>query len=240
MPIESTRIDDLVILGRGAPDQMRDGRITICTAGWSERLGFVRVYPTRTTSPLRQWNVVSVPVEKSTTDSRQESWKIQGSKSEWDRLDGRIEVTGRLEGESRRTLVRRLASGCVNLTNEAHGSLAVVRPVSLAGYLSERSDVDLAVQRTLFGGELEKTKRAYPFQPRLRYRCSDCRAQGEHDQQLIEWGCYEWFRKRPGEESKVFDNLHLGDSDWEHHLLVGNQANHRQSFLSIGVLRWKK
>lgn len=232
-------IEDLVILGRGAPDQMRDGRITICTAGWSDRLGFVRVYPTRTTSPLRQWNVVRVTVERSPSDSRKESWKILGSKNEWDRLDSKIEVLSQLGKPERRHLVRRLISGCVNETNDALGSLAVIKPVQLEGYLSERSDVDTAIQRTLFGPDLERTKGGYGYQPRLRYRCSRCTAADGHDQQLIEWGCYEWFRKEPGKEAQVFENLRIGDPDWEHHLFVGNQANHRRSFLTIGVLRWK-
>jgi len=42
-------IDDLIMLGRGAPDTMRDGRVTICAAGWSPTLGFVRIYPTSIT-----------------------------------------------------------------------------------------------------------------------------------------------------------------------------------------------
>lgn len=239
MTDEVDRIDDLVILGRGAPDQMRDGRVTICTAGWSERLGFVRVYPTRITSPLQQWNVVSVPVERSPTDSRDESWKIRGSKSEWDRLDSQIKVTGRLEGTARRNLVHRLVTNCVNLTNERRGSLAIVRPVGLVGYLGARSDVDESVQRTLDRGDLPRIKQGYAFQPRLRYRCSGCTTTDGHDQQLIEWGCYEWFRKNPGQEGQVFENMRIGDSGWEHHIFVGNQANHRTSFLSITLLRWK-
>ena len=233
-------IDDLVILGRGAPDQMKDGRVTICTAGWSGRLGFVRIYPTRTSSPLKQWNVVSVEVERSRSDSRPESWKIQGSKDEWNRLDHKIQVIDQLKGLDRRNLIRRLVTGCVNDTNDAHGSLAVVRPVRLEGYLGERSDVDASVLKTLFGGALERTKKGYQFQPRLKYECSACRAKGGHDQQLIEWGCYEWFRKQPGKEEQVFENLGIGNPAWEHHLFVGNQANHRQSFLTIGVIRWKR
>ncbi len=234
------RIDDLVVLGRGAPDQMSDGRITICAAGWSPKFGFVRIYPTRTSSPLKQWNRVSVPVERNPVDSRAESWKIRGSKSEWDNLDRKIAVVGRVEGQEKRQLVRSLVTGCVNETNDRHGSLAIIEPLELSGYLSERSDVDPSVQRTLDGDELQRTKHGYRYQPRLQYKCSHCVSKGGHDQQLIEWGCYEWFRKEPGREAQVFDNLRLGDPAWEHFLFVGNQANHRKSFLAIGVLRWKK
>ncbi len=50
---------------------------------------------------------------------------------------------------------------------------------------------------------------------------------------------FEWFRKNPGKDAQVFENLGIGNRTWEHHLFVGNQANHRTSFLAIGVIRWK-
>jgi hypothetical protein len=75
-------VDDLVILGRSSPDRLRDNRISVCTAGYSRALGFIRLYPTRTDSPLRVWNIVSVQVERNPMDSRAESWKIVGAKSE--------------------------------------------------------------------------------------------------------------------------------------------------------------
>jgi hypothetical protein len=240
MAPERFRIDDLVILGRGAPDKIRDGRITICAAGWSRTHGFVRIYPTRTSSPLRQWSRVSVPVERNPLDSRRESWKIQGSKDEWDTLDRKIEVVGEVTGLERRDLVQSLVSPCVNLLNDSRASLGVIRPVELSGELSARTDVDQGIQMTLTGLPQQKTKHGYRFQPRLKYRCSECQAAQLHDQQVIEWGCYEWFRKNPGAESQVFQNLHIGDSEYEKHLFVGNQANHRASYLVITVLRWKK
>jgi hypothetical protein len=53
-------------------------------------------------------------------------------------------------------------------------------------------------------------------------------------------GCYEWFRKNPGKEAQVFENLRVKDEGYERYLLVGNQANHRSSYLVIGVIRWKR
>lgn len=46
-------IDDVVILGRGVPELISDGRVTVCVAGYSDKLGFVRLYPTRIDSPLK-------------------------------------------------------------------------------------------------------------------------------------------------------------------------------------------
>jgi hypothetical protein len=237
---EQELIDDLVVLGRGAPDKIKDGRVTICVAGWSKRLGFVRIYPTRTSSPLRQWNRVSVRVERNPLDSRAESWKIRGSKSEWDQLDRKIEVLGQASSSEKQTLVRGIVSPCVSTLNDARVSLGIIRPVELRGYLDKRGDVDHDVQLTLSGPPLEKTKKNYDFQPRLEYRCSNCAAVGSHDQQIIEWGCYEWFRKNPGREEFVFDNLQLSNPEYEKYLFIGNQSAHRMSYLVITVLRWKK
>jgi hypothetical protein len=234
------RIDDLVMLGRAAPDTLRDGRTTICAAGYSRTHGFVRLYPTRLTSPLKQWSIVSVPVERNPQDTRGESWKIEGSKGEWDDLDSKIEVTGELARPERIQLIPGLSSPCVMMLNESRVSLGIVRPKELRGYLSERSEVDPTVQTTLFGGRTPKTKANYKLQPRLEYRCESCTSVAAHDQQIVEIGCYEWFRKNPGGEAQVFDNLRLADPEYEKFLLVGDQAHHRGSYLVIGILRWKR
>lgn len=237
---EKRVINDLIILGRGAPDQIRDGRITVCVAGFSPSLGFVRIYPTKITSPLKQWSIVSVPVERNPQDTRPESWKIQGSKDEWDRLDEKIKVVGELTRAQRQALIPTLASDCVSVLDEKHISLGIIKPSMLEPELSERTDVTKEVQLTLFGTPLPKTKSHYKLQPRLHYRCFSCRLEKGHDQQIIEMGCYEWFRKNPGKEAQVFENLRIKDERWERYLLVGNQANHRSSYLVIGVIRWKR
>ncbi len=237
---EQRIISDLVVLGRGAPDTMRDGRVTICVAGWSRSLGFVRVYPTRTSSPLRQWNVVTVPVERNPGDNRPESWKIQGSSSEWDLLDRKVRVERRVGRDEKLRIVPPLVTGCVKELNDNRLSLGIVRPSALGGYLSERSDVDHTVQSTLLGGLLPKDKGGYPYQPRLKFRCGKCMSNDGHDAQVIEWGWYQWFRKNPGKEEQVFENAAVDDSAYEKYLLMGNQNNHRTAYLVIGVIRWKR
>lgn len=43
MSDEHTVMDDVVILGEAVPDETHDGRKTICTAGYSEKHGLVRI-----------------------------------------------------------------------------------------------------------------------------------------------------------------------------------------------------
>ncbi len=233
-------IDDLVILGRSSPDTMRDNRVSVCVAGYSRTIGFVRLYPTRLDSPLRAWNIVSVPVERNPKDARPESWKITGSKSEWARLSEKITVVGRLKREEKRPLVMPLASGCVLDLWEKGRSLGIVRPRSRDCYFTDREDQEPAIQMTLLGRALELDKHKYGLQPRVRYLCSNCRLPKGHDQQILEWGIYEWLRKNPGKEDGVWANLFWKENQQDIYFVVGNQAKWPSSFMVISVLRMPK
>lgn len=233
-------IDDLIVLGQSSPDTMKDGRPSVCTAGYSPAHGFIRIYPTRIDSPLRLWNIVSVPVERNPQDIRVESWKIQGSKSEWDSLSEKIVVRGSLASEKKLPLLSNLVSGCVFDIRDQGRSLGIVKPASRKCYLSERHDFDPYDQTTLDGGVLLKDKNHYPFQPRAEFFCSQCRSDAGHDQQILEWGVYEWMRKNPGKEECVWENLFAHESSQEILFFVGNQARHPSSFMVIDILRIKR
>lgn len=119
------RIDDLVVLGRAAPEPIADGRHTVCLGGYSETVGYVRLYPTqKRMTQCRRWNVVSVPVEHAAPDDpRDESYKIQGSKADWDQLHTKIKKVGRLSKPEQIQLVNRLANDCTGRLNKSHTSL---------------------------------------------------------------------------------------------------------------------
>lgn len=166
-------IDDLVILGRSSPDRLADNRVSVCAAGYSRKHGFVRLYPTRMDSPLKVWNIVSVPVDGNPQDARAESWKIHGSKHEWDRLSDKIEIVGELKRKDRLPLLTPLVSGCVKDIEEQGRSLGIVRPSSKECYFSDRNDYDQGIQETLFGGSLMPDKHGYKLQPRARIAARD-------------------------------------------------------------------
>lgn len=232
-------VNDLVILGRGAPDRMRDGRITVCTAGYSPSKGFVRVYPTRLDSPCRMWNIVEVPLEKNPQDTRTESWKIEGSKDEWVNLGDKIKVIGLVERQERLDLITNLVDGCIKDINSKKRSLGIIKPNIINRYFSKRISHDPSIQLRLDGRELPKTKKQYPKVPRFTYRCSDCKC-SKHDQQLLEWGAYEWIRKNPEKREQIWENLLLDSPKHMIFFFVGNQAFHRKSFVVITVLRLPK
>jgi hypothetical protein len=139
-------VDDIVILGRAVPEQIRNGRVTVCVAGHSDRLGFVRIYPAKITMALSLWSIVRVPLERDSRDTRNESWKIQGSKSEWDTLEKKIEVIGELQLEQRLDFVTNLVDDCVDDINEAKRSLGIVKPSVKKCYFCQESNFDSTFQ----------------------------------------------------------------------------------------------
>jgi len=237
---EQRVIDDLIILGRAVPETIRNGRTTICTAGYSPSLGFVRIYPTKHTSPLTQWSIVKVPVERDPRDTRRESWKIQGSRSEWDRLDEKIEPIDTMRRENRLNLIANLAENCVRNVNDEKRSLGIVKPIIEECYFSETADYDPSIQTTLFGPPPPKSKKQYPQIPKIRFRCSNCQAEKPHDMTVLEWGFYEWFRKNPDNLEQVWENALLNSPKHEIFFLVGNILRYRNAFLIISVLRLSK
>lgn len=237
-------IDDLAILGRGAPDRLKDFRETVCTAGYSNRLGFIRIYPTKTTSPLARWNVVNVEVDRDSRDTRNESWKVVGSKREWDVLNKKIKVIGVLTQKEREAVIVNHLNGCVLDINDERRSLGIIKPTIEQCYFGIRKGYTTAVQPTLMDSIAKrlpiKTKRNFPLIPKIVYRCSNCRAVHSHDQQVIDWGFYEWLRKYPNRKDKVWEAAKIVNSKSDIYFLVGNQMIHRNSFMIISVFSLPK
>jgi hypothetical protein len=232
--METTIIDDLIILGRACPEETKSGRVTVCTAGYSHKLGFVRVYPTTPKTKWRQWDVVEVPVEIPPQDTRHESWKIRGSKKEWSQLHKKVKIIDHYPRSRRMSLISSLADESIAAINEARRSLGIIRP-EILDYWWEKED-DVPVQLKLLEQDF-KTKNDYAFTARIRYRCQSCAAKAPHNQQILEWGFYEWLRKNPQEKDQVWENAKFSSEKHSKFFLVGNQFLHRTSFLVITVLR---
>jgi hypothetical protein len=244
MSNERMVVKDLVILGNACPDELSDHRIAVCTAGYSPTYGLIRVYPVPPKSKANRWTEIEVPLERNPKDARSASWKIEGSKGEWDRLHEKIKVKGTLESRDAKidlvdTMQKRFGVGCVEDLNDARASLGMVTLNLLGWELAPRDDVDSSTQSTLTGDVAFWTKKNYPYKPMVTYHCESCRTKGPHHQQIVEWGTYEWMRNNKGNEGSVWENLHFGEKDWRFNFLVGNQAFHPTSFLVISVFRFK-
>lgn len=237
-------IDDLIVLGRAVPGEIQNGRRTICIAGYSPTHGFIRIYPTRWDSPLRRWNIIKLPVErprKPRYNGRTESWKIIGSRREWNRLSEKIEVVGKFHRRDQPKLIEGLVDNCVKDIYDSGRSLGIINPKILDYYFDEQIDFKKFIQQTLDGRFRVQVKDEYPIEPRIKYTCSVCRVkQGFHDQQVLEWGVYQWIRKNPDKMEQVWENLSFLDPEYEKFFFVGNLFNYPTAFVVISILRFKK
>lgn len=217
----------------------------MCTVCYSKEYGLVRIYPAPPNSPLRtRWNIVSIPLEQTSHDTRHESWKIQGSRDEWPRLDKKIKLLDKLPNSERRTFPSKLYDKygveCIKDLNEEELSLGLIKPTIRRGYMADREHVETTVQTALDSAIRFHTRANYAKQPRVKYRCMSCRASTMHDQQILEWGVYECMRRYPNQPpEQCITNLRLMDPSYEKHFLVGNMAKHRTSFVVVSVFRFK-
>jgi hypothetical protein len=235
---EVETIDDLIVLGRAAPEPIDDGRHTVCLGGYSKTHGYIRIYPTqRRMHECRRWNVVSVPVEKSEEDTREESYKIEGSKQDWDELHKKIEKVGRLDKHERIRLIHNLASDCRASLNEEQRSLGMVEVADIKDAYLEPTDGN-TTQLDLSWNKL-KGKNEYENKLYINYRCQGCEQKTPHDQHTIEWGVYRNWDKHENKEM-VKDALKLNEDGYKHYFFIGNLNNRRTAYVIISVIYFKE
>jgi hypothetical protein len=227
-------LEDFVFLGTTVPEQMKDGRVVRCAAGFSDELrSLARLYPLSPFAGIRRWDQYRVRVERSNKDSRIESFKLAGDRDDPDALTRELVVAGRL-GEhpksTRLAAIDRYKVPSIKWMNERRLSLGIINP-DLCDFSFE---YDLEADRLITqlpGLETPKPewgRKSYPKRPRIQFRDED----GFHDLSFNEHGVYEWLRKG-NEPEEVFKNLRFGDTTREPRLLVGNLANQRNAWVVI-------
>lgn len=234
------RVDDIVVLGRSAPEPIDDGRHTICLGGYSDTLGYVRLYPTqRRMTELQRWNVVSAPIKKSQEDSRAESYKIAGSKKDWDTLHRKISKEGRLDKQEQIELTTKLSGDCTERLKQTTdgNSLGIVNPDILDASLDEQEG-DTTVQMDL-NNNPRKGKGNYPHKLYVEYRCDDCDVETQHRQHCIEWGLYQYWESNDDREG-VKDAFGFNDATTHMWFLVGNLSHKRHAYVIISILRFQE
>jgi hypothetical protein len=237
-------LDDFVMLGKTVPEPNSDGRVFVCSAGYSETMrSLVRVYPLgRYDSPPR-WSVSSVKLERNPKDHRPESFKLAGDRSpdqHWRINSSSFTVTGKVPSRAR---ARLLTSHAVESSAEANArrlSLAVIHPTAMELEFEHNPASPDSPALALFSlpGDEPQGSRRFPYVPRLNFRDPA----GAHRLQLRDWGVYELMRKHNNltamtendRRRYVGDALHL---DASCSLLIGNFNRHYTSWLIISVLR---
>jgi len=230
--------DDFVMLGTTVPEPNGDGRVFVCSAGYSREMRqLLRIYPLARKDAPRRWSVNRVPLERNPRDSRHESWKIAGDRTPGSHSDINAQfscVQSIKDGWHRKVALDddRVWVGSIKEANDRKMSLALLRPrhVPKVDYEANQNSPD-SPQLRLFDDGLPPAEGAmrFPYIPRLIFDDEG----GEHRLMLRDWGCFELMRKRPEHTFHLADALSLGSNSC---LLVGNMNQHRTSWLVISVL----
>lgn len=236
-------INNLVILGRAAPEELSDGRQTVCTGAWSPNRGFIRIYPVNPRSNIfSRWDVVNVEVERNPDDSRHESWKIKGRKQD---QEERVEVKGEFPRDQRATLLSNLEDDCVNDINEARRSLGIIKPQNINGLVYEdwEDDDEGYEQLKLFQDQDEfrpENRDDFEHKIKIDFECPDCKTQqGYHRPSLLEWGAYMGLRNGANTPEELESNYQMDNPEYDHWIFVGNMNQYKSTFIAISIL-WIK
>ncbi len=242
-------LKNCVVIGQGAPNQLKDKRISKCIVLCElETKKLHRIYPVPM-GWLRQWDVCEVCVEKNPTDHRKNTWKIFRSKDDWKKLKEWIKVKDKKYSEKeRKELIKSLSCGVVLSDLIKNGeSFGIIRPKIMKFELEQRNP-STTKQMTLINDlrDLDEgfciiNQKDYKFKPYITYECEgNCQCKNKtHRQQTIEWGCYEWMRKNPNDATKLAENLRLFDNEYDKYLLVGNIHKAPQTYIIINIFRFK-
>lgn len=229
--------EDFVMLGKTVPEPVSDGRIFVCSAGYSpEMRQLIRIYPLARHGAPHRWTVSRVPLERNPKDSRPESWKLAGDRSlgSHERINEVITPYSTLTAGEKLTLLANADEwvASINEANERRLSLALIRPKNFEVIFDENRLSPDSPQLKLFDDGLPEAEGAkrFPYIPRLRFIDGDGT---ERKLMIRDWGAYELMRKHPEYTFDMEEALWLGDDST---LLVGNFNSHRHSWLIISVL----
>lgn len=241
-----------VLLGRAVSERIGGTRIVQCTGGWSEELGFVRIYPLHPKIKLRTWEVYEVDVERNPGDNRRESWKLQG-RDNLESMQDSIKSKGEKWDKYKQSqIIPNLTEDCImNLGNEkayrSNGpnvgrSLGIIKLMLGWKYILQKNPkYDQYIQQDLFGESIY-AKLNFPQIPRYQFRCSKrCSIRKVHNCQNLEVGAYEYMRKNPGSVRKLLTSWQgKPSSKSDLYLFMGNMNKQRGRYIVVNPLSIRK
>lgn len=229
-------LEDFVMLGTTVPEPSSDGRVFVCSAGYSAELGqLVRVYPLARSGAPRRWSVNRVRLERNRRDQRRESWSIAADRTPaaHGHINQAFHQLHTIDRAQRVGLLDKVRVSSIAEANERRLSLALVHPRSVPTVrFDHNEDSPDSPQLRLFDCDDAPSSGAkrFAYIPRVVFE-DDA---GCHALMLRDWGAFEWMRKQG--DARRYDiprNLHLGESS---SLLVGNLSHQRTAWLVISVL----
>jgi hypothetical protein len=230
-------VEDFVMLRRTEPTESKKNGVAVCSAGYSRELRqLIRIYPLPWKNNIGSWTKCRIPLRRPRQDSRYESWRIDGGETAQEAVRS-VQVLGVANRDEEYDVLEKMSATSIAELNGQRRSLGIIKPMAMRGSFKRREDVDPDEQLVLFDRLVADgpTHRS-DLIPQLEF----CDEDGPHRLSLREWGCSEYLRKHRAKADSLWSALNLQRSDYEHLLLVGNQANARTSWLVIGLISRKK
>lgn len=252
MPFGTIRV---LIWGKTYPELSAKYVETVCTGGVREDGAPIRLYPVplRYLDGSRQYRLydwIDVPVQKSTSDPRPESFKVQPDKIG---IVGHLDTAG--NWRARREAVFRDAawqfdsvSALKRSQRETRRSMGIITPGRIDGVRLEAKPArdaaeyakkwaDLQVQKDFFHPQYKELE-YLPYRIKLAWRClgqcDEC-STSPHDMSVLDWGLLELARRDGGEAAadRLRNITDQGVHDFR--VFMGNFRLHPHNFGIIGL-----
>lgn len=216
-------LEDFVMLGKTAPETDRQGRVTVCSAGWSPELRqLVRIYPLAVENAPPDFSVSQVRIERNDRDTRHESWKIAGDRS----LNVHAGINTRFDVKrilnDRQSLIDQIPLvGSIQEANQKRLSLAVIQPDHKPNFYLEKNS------NWLVSGKEVSTK-SYKYIPRVEFSLDG----NKHKLKYLNQEVYQHLK--PTNKSDFWRIA--GRFKRNPKLLIGNMFAYRNNWLVIAGL----
>ena len=213
-------LSEYTLVARAMPDEHQELGTAICSVGLCPDKGLIRVYPLLAEVPMSQWRTYEVAIEKDASDTRIETWKPDLSFAPHEianKKKDRYKLIG--------MMTKHWLAESIDDLNAEKRSLAVVIPERITGLEFRERKAD---ERSS-----SYCKKMVSKQPRISYELGG----KKHNQQLMEFGCYQWLVKQSGRPGNLWDNLGFYNKNFRHVFLVGNYRTHRNSWGIISVMQ---
>ena len=215
-------LEDFVMLGKTTPETDRQGRVTVCSAGWSPELKqLVRVYPLSTKKAPPDFSVSQVRLERNSRDTRPESWKIQGDRdiSVHENINSRFDVKSIINDWS--SLLNTIPQvGSMAEANSRKLSLAIVKPDTAPKYYFDEN-------KSWKDNRDKVCSKSYKWTPRVSFTLSG----KTHKLKYLNQEAYEFMTPK----SRGFFRHVASKFKSIPKLLVGNMFAYRNNWLVISA-----
>lgn len=160
-------LEDFVMLGKTAPEIDRQGRVTVCSAGWSPELKqLVRIYPLAVDNAPPDFSVSQIRLERNHRDTRHESWKIAGERG----VDVHCGINARFDVKyilnDHESLIEQIPLvQSIEEANQKRLSLAVIQPEGKPNFYLEKNP-------NYYTKKKSSGTKTYKYLPRLQFGLS--------------------------------------------------------------------